>query len=175
MRIFSPKGTYLDIWLHPVGGDSGHILRGQAELSRYAALGYWAPDQITLSDAHGNERHGSQTDFGWKLYIDNPLADDEAPKYVKNSARLTLSSEGMENGRSYQVLTARWQFLEEGSGLDLVEAHVNDESPETYSRSVGNFGSFEEETGEATVDMAIPDYFPSGTYSLNHIGMRTWR
>ena len=176
LRIFSPKGTYFDIGLSPVDEngrrtESGHILRGQIELSRYAAHGYWAPDQITLSDAHGNERHESQTDFGWKLYVDNPLADDEAPKYVKNSARLTLSSEGMENGRSYQVLTARWHFFEE-SGINVVEAHVNDESPETYSRSVGNFGTFEEETGEATVDMAIPNYLPSGTYSLNHIGMQ---
>ena len=84
LRIFSPKGTYFEIWVNPVDEnghwtESGHILRGQTELSRYAAHGYWAPDQITLPDAQGNERHESQTDFGWKLYVDNPLADDEPP------------------------------------------------------------------------------------------------
>ena len=132
LRIFSPKGTYFDIWLNPVDEngqqtESGHILRGQIELSRYAALEYWSPDQITLSDAHGNERHESQTDFGWKLYIDNPLADDEPPIYIKDSARLSLS-QAMEAGRSYQVITAKWEYFEE-SGMRVVWAMVNDNEP----------------------------------------------
>ena len=115
-------------------------------MSKYAAHGYWAPDSITLTDAHGNERHESQTDFGWKLYLDNPLADDEPPTYVKDSARLSLS-EAMQNGRSYQVLTARWQLFEE-SGIEAVWAIVNDDTPETYSRHAANWGSYEEETGK---------------------------
>ena len=84
VRIFSPQGTFFDVWLYPIGPDgantvdAGHILRGEEALSRYAATGYWAPDTITLSDAQGNERHQSQTDFGWKLYINNPLADDRS-------------------------------------------------------------------------------------------------
>ena len=122
--------------------ESGHILRGQVTVSRYAAHGYWAPDQITLTDAQGNDRHESQTDFGWKLHIDNPLADDEPPMYVKNSALLSLS-EGMENGRSYQVLTARWKLFEE-SGIENVHAVVNDDTPETYSRHAAAWGSYEE-------------------------------
>ena len=182
LRVFSPKGTYFGVWLFPVDAhgqrvESGHILRGQVTVSRYAAHGYWAPDQITLTDAQGNDRHESQTDFGWKLHIDNPLADDEPPMYVKNSARLSLS-EGMENGRSYQVLTARWELFEE-SGIENIHAVVNDDTPETYSRHAAAWGRYEEETGEATVPLAIPDYLPSGTYSLNRIAMRdvalNWR
>ena len=112
VRVFSEKGTYFDVWLHPINDTTeGHILRGHVTLSKYAANGYWAPDQITLQDPHGNDRHESQTDFGWKLYVDNPLADDEAPVYVKNSMRLSLS-EGAEAGIPYQIVTARWKPLE---------------------------------------------------------------
>ena len=89
IRVFSNKGTFFDIRLNPIGPDGqiidwGHTFRGHATLSRYAATGYWRPDQITLSDAVSNQRHESQIDFGWKLYIDNPLADCEPPEYVKN-------------------------------------------------------------------------------------------
>ena len=174
MRIFSPKGTFFDIWLYPVDEnghetESGHILRGQIELSRYAAHGYWAPDQITLTDAQGNERHESQTDFGWKLYLDNPLADYEAPVYIENSMRLSLS-EAMENGRRYQILTARWKLFEE-NGIKGVLAQANDGIPETYSRRSEAWGDFDSQTGEASVDLVIPDYFPSGLYALNYIIM----
>ena len=143
LRIFSPKGTYFDVWLHPHDSDgrrmeTGHVLRGQASISKYGAIGYWGPDQISLRDAHGNKRHESQTDFGWGLYVDNPLADDEPPRYVPNSARLSLS-EASENGRAYQVLTASWNLLEE-NGMRRVTANVNDDEPETYSRTAFNYG-----------------------------------
>ena len=174
LRIFSPKGTYFDVWLHPHDSDgrrmeTGHVLRGQASISKYGAIGYWGPDQISLRDAHGNKRHESQTDFGWGLYVDNPLADDEPPRYVPNSARLSLS-EASENGRAYQVLTASWNLLEE-NGIKKVRAAVNDDEPETYSREAFNYGDATE-TGEASVSVEIPDYFPSGTYWLNRIGMQ---
>ena len=44
-RVFSDKGTFFDLGMSPVDAngtrvDSGHILRGQATLSRYAADGY---------------------------------------------------------------------------------------------------------------------------------------
>ena len=89
IRVFSEKGTYFDLaWMSPVDANgmyvaSGHILRGQAKLSRYAANGYWRPDAIQIWDIHGNERHESQVDYGWKLYVDNPLADCEPPVYLK--------------------------------------------------------------------------------------------
>ena len=181
VRVFSSRGTYFDIWLSPTDEngrqtESGHILRGQIELSRYAALGYWAPDQISLTDAQGNERHESQADFGWKLYVDNPLADDEPPVYVKDSARLALS-QAMEAGRSYQVITAKWEYFEE-SGMEVVWATLNDNEPETYSRGV-EAETQNPGTGGASVDIPIPDYFPSGRYWLNRISMqdvaRNWR
>ena len=174
IRIFSKNGSFFDVWLDPIGSNgrrvnAGYILRGHHTLSKYAANGYWAPDQITLRDAQGNERHEAQTDFGWKLYVDNPLADDEAPVYVKNSMRLSLR-EATEGGRPYQILTARWQLFEE-NGVKGVLAMLNDGDYETYSRRAESWGDYDPATGEASVQLVIPDYYPSGTWKLNYILM----
>ena len=45
LRIHSPKGTFFDVWLHPVSSDgrrinAGHVLRGHKTLSKYAAYGW---------------------------------------------------------------------------------------------------------------------------------------
>ncbi len=189
MRVFSAQGTFFDVLLHPIDGhgqrvEAGHILRGVENLSKYVASGYWAPDQVTFRDAQGNERHEGQTDFGWKLYVDNPLADTTAPQYVKGSARLSLSA-ATEDGRPYQMLKARWQLFEE-NGIDRLDVWVNDGAPGTYSYSRrltgisprddslsvdGGYGTYDPATAEATVSVPIPDYFPSGSYSLTFIYM----
>ena len=175
IRVFSEKGTFFDLaWMSPVDAngmrvDSGHILRGQAKLSRYAANGYWQPDAIRIWDAQGNERHESQVDYGWKLYVNNPLADCEAPVYVPNSMRLTLSEATTEEGRAYQIITAHWKLIEK-NGISGVYAQMNDENRETYSRRE-SWGEFNPETGEASVGLIFPDYFQSGTYTLNYIKM----
>lgn len=174
LRIFSTKGTYLEIWLYPVDANgqkinAGHILRGTKTLSKHAAHGYWGPDQITLRDAQGNERHESQVDFGWKLYVNNPLADDKPPEYIKNSMQLSLSP-GTAEGRSLQILTARWKIFEE-IGVSSISARLNDANAETYSRRSEAFGNYNPQTGEARVELKIPDYFSHGIYKLNYIFM----
>ena len=59
------------------------------------------PDSVRIYDAQRNERLAAPTiNFGWKLYIDNPLADCEAPQYVPNSMRLTLSDATTPEGTS---------------------------------------------------------------------------
>ena len=175
IRVFSDKGTFFDLaWMSPVDANgmpvaSGHILRGQSTLSKYAADGYWQPDQIRIWDAQGNERLTSQNDWGWKLYIDNPLADCEPPVYVPNSMRLTLSEATTEDGRAYQIVTAHWKFIEKNK-IKGVYAQMNDWNRETYSRRE-SWGEYNSDTGEASVGLIFPDYFQSGTYTLNYIKM----
>ena len=177
LRIHNTKGTYFDIWLYPVSSDgrrvnASHVLRGHHTLSKHAAYGYWGPDQITLKDAQGNERHESQVDFGWKLYVNNPLADNEPPEYVKKSMQLSLSQSTVE-GRLVQILTARWQLFEEvGMQERGVYATLNDANAETYSRRSTSWGEYNPQIGEASVELKIPDYFPGGTYAVNYIEMR---
>ena len=178
IRVFSDKGTFFDLaWMSPIDENgmpiaSGHVLRGQATLSKYAANGYWIPDQIRIWDAQRNERLAAPTiNFGWKLYIDNPLADCEPPRYVPNSMRLTLSDATTPEGRAYQNLTARWQCTEK-NGISGVYAGINDENTETYSiEQWGEYIQKREGLWEASVQLAVPDYFPSGRYKINRIFM----
>ena len=173
-RIFSEKGTWIDVGFFPVNAKgervaTGHLLKSYPKtLSRYAAAGYWGPDQISIDDLHGNQWHGSQTDFGWKLYIDNPLADCEPPIYVPNSIRLSLSDTQTEEGRPYQVLTAQWLILEK-TGIEHVCASLNDDNEETYS--LFEYG-YNRDTTKGIVEFPIPTYMRSGIYELNRICMK---
>ncbi len=175
IRIFNSKGTFFYLRLFPVDANGlrvneSHILRGHYALSKHAAHGYWGPDQISLKDAQGNERHESQVDFGWKLYVNNPLADDTPPAYVKNSMQLSLS-QGTAEGRLVQILTARWRLFEE-FGVRKLYAQLNDANAETYSRRAQEYGNYNPQTGEASVQLKIPDYFQNGTYIVNYVKMR---
>ena len=177
IRVFSEKGTFFDLaWMSPVDASgvrvaSGHILRGQATLSRYALNGYWSPDTIQIWDANGNERHGGQTDFGWKLYIDNPLADCEPPEYVPNSLTLSLSRSTTSEDKPYQIVTASWEVIEK-SGIEFVAAALNDELRETHSiYRQYQYGGYDSESDRVVVNFKFPEYMPSGIYSLNHIRM----
>lgn len=185
-NIYSEKGTSTYMYFNPIGKNDerlreSNILRGTRTLSKYAASGYWTPNAVGITDAVGNRRWQGIEDFGWRLYIDNPLADDEPPEYVKGSMRLSLSEATTESGRAYQTLTCRWQVIEKNE-LYLVHAWVNDDNPETYSRSLrdsSNFGrahgyikDFTVPIGEVSASLNIPDYFPSGKYRISRIEMR---
>lgn len=174
VRVLSDKSTFFDIRLNPIDSagriiDWGHTFRGHATVSRYAAHGYWQPDQITFNDATGNERHSSRTDFGWKLYIDNPLADCEPPQYVPNSLKLSLSDAQTEEGQHYQIVTVNWEATDDTS-ITGVYAQMNDEARETYSRRE-SWGEYNASTQKATAKLVIPDYFQSGTYTVSTIIM----
>lgn len=171
--VYSEKGTSFDIWLSAVDTNgmsvaSGHILRGQMKVSRYAANGYWHTDSIMTLDAQRNTRFSNSKDFGWQLYIDNPLADDEAPVYVKNSLRLSLSEAKTDAGRAYQILTARWQLFDKND-IKSVYAFIKDASTGTYSWQTQ--GKYDPKTQSATAKVHIPDYSPSGPYKVNRILM----
>ena len=180
-RIFSEKGTYKDIGFYPVDekGNSvnaSHILRNHPiTISRYAANGYWGPDTIRIGDANESERYSSQTDFGWKLYIENPLADCEPPEYVPNSMGLSLSEAKTDRGERYQILTAEWRAIEM-TAITGCSLRMNDEHPETHSIWGGNSYSPEEgkiiaQEGIVSATIIIPDYRQSGAYTVNFIEM----
>jgi len=183
-RVWSPQGTRFDMWLSPIGADgqqvpAGHILRGHQLISKYAANGYWRPDTIRVYDAQGNERHNGLTDFGWKLYVNNPLADTEAPQYIPNSMQVSLSNATTKEGRAYQILayqilTARWKLIEK-NGISGVYAELYDANAETYSRRLTDWGEYKQVVGdiwEATTKLEIPDYFPNSTYKITRIVMK---
>jgi hypothetical protein len=181
-RIFSEKGIHSDVGFHPIDENgqyiaASHVLRGNFTLSKYAPNGYWAPDTIRVGDANESERHSSQTDFGWKLYIDNPLADCEPPEYVPNSLELSLSEAKTNRGERFQILKARWRVIET-IGIISCSITINDEHPETHSISGGGYywdekrAEIAAQKGKVEATITVPDYKQSGTYKVVAIGMK---
>ena len=166
-RIHSEKGTtYKDIHFYPVNarGDRipvGNILRSSpVTLSREAAQGFWSTDQISITDANGNKRFVGQNDIGWKLYIDNPLADCLPPEYVPNSVHLSLLDALTPFGEPYQVLHVLWQVIEVNE-LSNVSVALNDSDTNTYSFSEsGRADEKIEGVWLVSVDLDVPDYLP---------------
>ena len=178
-RIFSEAGTYVDLQLDPIDAEGNHlaenevgtVLRGSFELSKHAKAGYWRTEQITITDAVGNERFEGANDFGWKLYIDNADEDLTAPQYVAGSAGLGKSASQVE-GREVQLIEARWQ-VDEAVAMAADQAcyaTLNDELPTTYS--VEKYGNYDAASKECRIDFVMPDYMPSGSYEMNYVEMR---
>jgi len=149
-----------------------HSFRGERTVSKYTKNGYWSPKNITIEDKNNLERHQNKRTFGWQCYVNNPLEDLEPPQYVKDSMELLLSDALNSDGEAYQIITATWEIIEK-SGIDRVNGSINDEYVETYSRKgVFDYGRYDAVTGKVSVDFIIPDYLPSGRYTMNSIGMK---
>ena len=173
MRIFSEVGTYVDVTLHPRGvlrGRPDTVLSGGFTLSKFAKAGYWIPDEVAIRDEHGNERFESINDFGWSLYVNNPLEDVTPPRYVRNSASLAKSVETRE-GREIQVIRAGWQVDENTEMRDSspCRASINDELLETYSFQA--YGSYDSQSERCNVLFVMPHYMPSSVYTMSYIWM----
>ena len=173
MRIYSEVGTYKDVFLYPDGVNGGPpstVLSGGFSLSKFAKAGYWVPTQVKTRDPAGNERFERGDDFGWSLYLNNPLEDVTPPRYVRNSASLAKSVETRE-GREIQVILASWQVEEDQAMRDRnpCYATLNDELLETYRFE--EFGSYDSRSGRCEVLFLMPHYMPSSLYTMNYIKM----
>ena len=181
-RIFSEIGTFTDLYLYPVGvprGTPGTVLSGSFTLNKYVKTGYWSPDQIRLSDAHSNERFGGINDFGWRLYVNNPLEDVTPPQYVRNSLALSKSTAILEN-REVQVIEATWEVVED-SGIVDCAGYLVVEIPGTSTRRYRRDGysyrmgaSYQSDPQESFCRAwrIVPHYMPSGVYTVVYIDMR---
>ena len=180
IRIFpieNPQGVYFGMSLRPIDKTGeilaeGHIFRGQHIIPKYAKHGYWSPENISLKDKNGQQRHQNKRTFGWQCYVNNPLEDLDPPQYVEDSMELSLSEKFTNKGEKYQVITAAWDVIEK-SGIKHVCGNLNDEYLETYSRKgTSEYGNYNPTTGKVQIEFEIPDYMPSGKYELNRICMR---
>ena len=174
-RVFSEDGTFFDLLMYPGGvwtGKPGTVLSGSFTLSKYAKAGYWSPDQIELTDEHRNARFEGLNDFGWTLYVNNPLEDATPPRYVRNSASLTKSSE-IREGREVQLIEATWGVDENSGKMSDTwrpcYARLNDENPDTYSYQSG--GRYDPLERKCRVTFVMPHYMPSSVYTMNLIEM----
>ena len=175
LRILSDVGTYKDLYLYPVGvprGTPGTVLSGSFTLSKYAKAGYWSTEQIKITDQHGNQRLEGVNDYGWSLYVNNPLEDIAPPRYVANSISLTKSRE-IREGQEVQLIEATWGVNENSGKMDerwACYASMNDDNPDTYRFE--EYGQYYPEESICRVTFIMPHYMPSSVYTLNFVLMR---
>ena len=147
----------------------GACCAGDFQLSKHAKSGHWKTDQIVLTDPVGNQRFGGGQDFGWRLFVDNPLEDLAKPRYVPGTISLVAFA---RPGREGQVVRAEWT-VEENVGMaphapcsaKLVPLGEGSHSQLAYGR-------YDPATRTCSVEWEITRHHPSGVYALRFLSMR---
>ena len=183
LRLTSEAETFKDMYISPVDENgasvqSSSILKGSIGFSKYAKAGFWHTDQITIWDAIGNERNSGVDDFGWKLYLDNPLEDVDAPAYVQDSITTTVVDSTLD-GRSVSLLKVEWVVDENKNMNAWANCYVSLLPPgedayrlESYGYAVDDQNDGYDTTNKkCRVDFVIPEFYRSGAYSVQLIKM----
>lgn len=172
--IYSPK--YLDtdgnmqyygaeITLYPVDGND-HLLRGSVTISKYCKTGYWYARDLRVTNTQGLERFEGRDDCVWNLYINNPLEDIVAPKFIKESMQYILTDTIVE-GRPSQNLEITFEAKDEHLERAVLRL-VNDVQGSGFA---DRWGSPLPGTNRFSVNYIIPDYYPTSDYYLNSLEM----
>ena len=177
MRIFSPVGTFIDFYLNPYDGNtvSTRLRSNPISISKFVKSGFWKVNNITLTDAVGNIRNFGANDFGWRLHINSPLEDIVKPVYVDDSIAFTKTVETIQD-QEVDILNITWDTVEtnprENQGC---YGTVNDEVITTYSLEQYAPSSYSESElyspNQCYLRYAVPNYMPSGTYSISYAKM----
>lgn len=117
LRVTSPNSKQIqDVWLNPTN-ESGSILEGDLKLSKYCQKGNWIATNLHIYDANGNQRFEKGEDFGFVLYVDNPLEDLVAPTFVQNSISITSTIKTVTdpngNTRTYTEYDLKLKIIED--------------------------------------------------------------
>ena len=164
---------FYDVQLKKVD-DTGLILRGTVTMSKYSYSGYWFTDQIKLIDSIGNERYESNADYSLKVYLDNPLYDDESPELVRGSLELLLENANSPEHPDAQYLIVKFNVNE---NIHLYRAmarlYCKNATKDSIDISVYDYtaGAINQETGEVIVRVYIPEHYSSGLYEISEIAL----
>ena len=197
-RFTSSIGTIKDMWLNKVDA-SGSILRGEFTISKYAKSGYWIIPQINIWDAVGNQRLENNSTYGVKCFINNPLEDVTAPLYVQKSLKLDSVSVkvkdfggGLAQGadtvnlQPTNAIRVKFDMIEKNTinpdgrvyirmylpSFDTTNKYnIQPYSFDTQISGIGILNDKPDSLKSTQFYFPVPDYYPSGFYSVNYISM----
>lgn len=191
IRLASSIGTIHDLWLTPKNGTIDSTLVGTTTFSKHEKSGYWNLVSLRIEDPVGNSRFENTSSFGFKLYIENPLEDITPPKWQYNlKAELVqgkFDTNGQNtpddvNGIQMQAIKYSYDYYDNSPmdrsitriyfpKLDNPNAQVYEEqiqgkpvvnASKSYKNDYNSLKHFE-------MHLALPDYFPSGYYSVSQL------
>lgn len=177
-RVTSPvfyddKGNkytqFVDVVFSPVDGN-GHILRGSANIGKYAKAGHWTSGDIVLSDMQGNQRYEGRHDCVTDVYINNPLEDLFPPKYKSGSLEYELS-DTIVDGHPCQNLKVMYK-VSDNIGISNTFARLYAEAESFNSGGAeltDRYGTYNSETGLAEINFLITEFYPTTNYYVASI------
>jgi hypothetical protein len=150
------RSQFVDMWLYPVD-ENQHKLRGTIRIGKLSKTGYWTAGDIVVTDLQGNQRFEGRNDCVWNMYVNNPLEDLEAPKYTRGSLNYQLS-DTVVDGHKAQNLSVNYRVTD-NIGIKTVYAEIKADAGVSQS-----YGTYDETTQTATVNILITEYHASGDY-----------
>ena len=198
-RFTSSIGTIKDMGLRPVNAEKS-ILRGEMSLSKFAKSGYWIIPQMTIGDVNGNMRLENNSTYGVKCFVNNPLEDVTPPLYVQKSLKMDSVfvkvkdfGGGLAQGADTvnllpsNAIRLRFDMIEkntinpDGRVLARMYLPTFDSSnkyniqPYSFDCQISGAGILNDKPDSlktAQFYFPVPDYFPSGYYSVSYIDMQ---
>ncbi len=188
-RISSSANTFFDMSFNPIDNGKGFILEGKITITKFAKSGYWGVNQIALFDQVGNARFENNSTFGIKIFINNPLEDLIAPKYIEKTLKLKVASGNYNyfapkedtKGETYQALEANFDVLEKNK-MDYIGLNFAiPKNDENGVRKDFQFGVLDQDPTNPIKDNSntainhaiykypIPEYFPTGHYVITQM------
>ena len=148
-------------------GTQSNVLRGRGLLHKYSRKGYYTITQMNTTDANGLTRYNS-ADFGFQLYINNPLEDLHEPEYVPSSATLSVSDAFTDKNEHYYNVTATY-LVREDKALTYASAQIEVEGSDNnrnHFRSRGSVVSVAGDIWQVKSTFQVPHYRPGGEYEF---------
>ncbi len=193
VRLASTIGTIHDFWLNPKNGTVDSILIGKSTFSKHEKNGYWNIVSLRVEDPNGNSRFENTSTIGFKLYIENPLEDINPPKWRNDldmklvKAKFSDAQNALDNinGTEMQAVKYNYSFYDNSPlaraitrifypkldkpGVEIYEEQIQGrpvvDSSRGFSNSYNSVKHFE-------MFFAVPEYFPSGYYSVSMINVQ---
>ena len=193
IRLASTIGTIHDIWLSPKNGKVDSVLVGKTIFSKHEKNGYWNIVSLRVEDPVGNSRMENTSTIGFKLYLESPLEDIAPPKW-KYDLKLELgrnkfnfdgtSAVDANTGIEMQRIKAAYSFYDNSPllrsitrfyfpkldkpGVQIYEMQIQDrpvvDPARQFTNTYNSIKNFE-------MSMAVPDYYPSGYYSVSMLNV----
>ena len=196
--FLSPSGTDLGVSMNAIDANN-RILRGTADLSKYAKSGYWIGFQIATYDEVWNARYENPTTYGLKLFVNNPMEDVTPPLYIEKSLIMDTirgkfvdlsgvtadkvcgtCADTLQDMKALRIRMKVWDntYMKPigaaGGNINFPKIDSTDRyNPQPFSKEFNAINLIKNDLPDSirSVEYLFPilDYYPSGYYSIPHL------
>jgi len=189
IRMQTTSGHIQDLWLYPKNGTIDSILVGTTTFSKHLKSGYWNLQFIRVDDPSHNSRYENTASIGFKLFINNPLEDINSPVWrsdfkMEKIPNFDLNTNGptADTTNAIQAIKYSYSFFDNSPMLRSITrvffpsldstTHIPYEL-QIQGGPIDNYAdttvSYYNSDKHFEMYLPIPEYYPSGYYSVSSI------